>query len=122
MARDLDLGVEVVGVPTARADDGLALSSRNAYLSDEERRTALVVPAALDVGRAAAASGADAAAVEAAVAEHLAAHDVPADYAVVRGADLGPAPANGEARLLLAVRVGSVRLLDNCRLVLGAPA
>ncbi|HET7901635.1 MAG TPA: pantoate--beta-alanine ligase [Candidatus Nanopelagicales bacterium] len=122
MVGDLDLGVEIVGVATVRAADGLALSSRNAYLSDDQRRLARAVPAALAAGREAAAAGGGASEAEAAVLRALTAYDVTVDYAVVRDRDLGPAPANGEARLLVAVRVGSVRLLDNCRLVLGAPA
>lgn len=122
MVRDLDLGVEIVGVATVRADDGLALSSRNGYLSDAQRTVARAVPAALAAGREAAAAGGDPCEVETAVVRALSAYDVTVDYAVVRDAQLGPAPSSGEARLLVAVRVGSVRLLDNCRLVLGAPA
>lgn len=122
MVRDLDLGVDIVGVATVRADDGLALSSRNGYLSDDQRTVARAVPAALAAGREAAAAGGDACEVETAVVRALSAYDVTVDYAVVRDSQLGPAPASGEARLLVAVRVGSVRLLDNCRLVLGAPA
>lgn len=122
MVRDLDLGVEIVGVATVRADDGLALSSRNGYLSDDERTVARAVPAALTAGREAAASGSGPWEVEAAVVRALSAYDVTVDYVVVRDPQLGPAPTSGEARLLVALRVGSVRLLDNCRLVLGAPA
>ena len=122
MVRDLDLGVEIVGVATVRADDGLALSSRNGYLSDDQRTVARAVPAALAALREAAAAGGDPCEVETAVVRALSAYDVTVDYAVVRDPQLGPAPSSGEARLLVAVRVGSVRLLDNCRLVLGAPA
>ena len=122
MVRDLDLGVDIHGVPTVRADDGLALSSRNGYLSDEERTVARAVPAALAAGRESAAAGGDPCEVEAAVMRALSAYDVTVDYVVVRDPQLGAAPTSGEARLLVAVRVGSVRLLDNCRLVLGAPA
>jgi pantoate--beta-alanine ligase len=122
MVRDLDLGVEIVGVATVRADDGLALSSRNGYLSDDERTVARAVPTALTAGREAAASGSGPWEVEAAVVRALSAYDVTVDYVVVRDPQLGPAPTSGEARLLVALRVGSVRLLDNCRLVLGAPA
>jgi pantoate--beta-alanine ligase len=122
MVRDLDLGVEIVGVATVRADDGLALSSRNGYLSGDERTVARAVPAALAAGREAAAAGSGPWEVEAAVMKALSAYDITVDYVVVRDPQLGPAPTSGEARLLVALRVGSVRLLDNCRLVLGAPA
>jgi pantoate--beta-alanine ligase len=121
MCRDLELGVEVLGVPTVRADDGLALSSRNAYLTDEQRTRALVLPRALRAGRDAAPAGADA--VLAAVREALDAEpSVTVDYAVLTDPDLGTAPASGEARLLVAARVGNTRLLDNTALTLGDPA
>ncbi len=120
MVRDLDLPVEVVGVPTVRADDGLALSSRNAYLSDAERRTALAAPRALVIGAEAAREGGSARDVVSAVQSFLdGVPDLVTDYAVVTDPDLGAPPDAGEARLLLAVRVGGVRLLDNARLVLG---
>jgi pantoate--beta-alanine ligase len=123
MARDLDLPVEVVGVPTVRADDGLALSSRNSYLSDSERRLALVVPRALVIGAETAREGGTARDVVSAVQTYLDDHDeLVTDYAVVTDPDLGAPPEEGEARLLLAVRVGSVRLLDTARLTLGSPA
>jgi pantoate--beta-alanine ligase len=120
MVRDLDLDVEVVGVPTVRDSDGLALSSRNAYLSEQERRLAVVVPQALEVGVTAARSGGTARDVVSAVQSFLDEHDeVISDYAVLTSPDLGAPPEVGEARLLLAVRVGGVRLLDNARLDLG---
>ena len=123
MVRDLDLAVEVVGVPTARADDGLALSSRNAYLSDGDRRLALVVPRALVIGAETARESGTARDVVSAVQSYLDEHDdVVTDYAVVTDPDLGAPPEEGEARLLLAVRVGRVRLIDNARIVLGSPA
>lgn len=107
MVDDLDLGVNIVAVPTAREPDGLARSSRNVYLSPEERIRAGAIPRAL---RAAAAHG-RVGAIEAVAAEHLAGLDV--DYAVVRDVDLGP-PQPGPGRLLVAARVGRTRLLDNC--------
>jgi pantoate--beta-alanine ligase len=123
MVRDLDLPVEVVGVPTVRADDGLALSSRNAYLSDADRRVALAVPRALVVGAEAAREGGSARDVLSAVQSFLdGVPDLVTDYAVVTDPDLGAPPEDGEARLLVAVRVAGVRLLDNARLVLGGPA
>jgi pantoate--beta-alanine ligase len=123
MVRDLDLPIEVVGVPTVRADDGLALSSRNAYLSDGERRTALVVPRALEIGAATAADGGTPRDVVSAVQTFLDEEThVITDYAVVTDPELGAPPERGEARLLVAVRVGTTRLLDNTRLVLGGTA
>lgn len=108
MVYDLDLGVNIVAVPTAREPDGLARSSRNAYLSAEERIRAAAIPRALT---AAAAARGEVGVIEAVAAEHLAELDV--DYAQVRGVDLGP-PQRGQCRLLVAARVGRTRLLDNC--------
>jgi pantoate--beta-alanine ligase len=120
MAHDLDLGVEVVGIPTVRDADGLALSSRNGYLSDDERHLALVVPQAIDLGALVAREGGSARDVVSAAQTHLDAHaGVVTDYAVVTDPELGAPPASGEARLLVAARVGPVRLLDNVRLDLG---
>jgi pantoate--beta-alanine ligase len=120
MVRDLDLPVEVVGVATVRADDGLALSSRNVYLSDAERRTALAVPRALVIGAEAAREQGSARDVVSAVQSYLdGVADLVTDYAVVTDPELGAPPEEGDARLLIAVRVGPVRLLDNARVVLG---
>ena len=120
MARDLDLPVDVVGVPTVRADDGLALSSRNAYLSDSERRIALAVPRALVIGAETAREHGSARGVVSAVQSFLdGVPDLVTDYAVVTDPELGAPPEDGDARLLVAVRVGPVRLLDNARVVLG---
>jgi pantoate--beta-alanine ligase len=122
MARDLDLAVEVVGAPTARDADGLALSSRNRYLGGSQREQAAAVPAADAAGVAAAASGADAAGVVDAARRPLDEAGLATDYLVVTDPELGPAPASGEARLLLAVRCGDVRLLDNARIELAEAA
>ena len=122
MVRDLDVDCEIVGVPTVRAKDGLALSSRNAYLSPSERHLALVVPQAIEVGRTIARTGGGTVDVVRAVQQFLDDHDIVTDYAAVTDPELGPAPERGEARLLVAVRVGDVRLIDNDRLDLGAPA
>jgi pantoate--beta-alanine ligase len=123
MVRDLDLPVEVVGVPTVRADDGLALSSRNAYLSGDERRLALAVPRALVIGAETAREGGSPRDVVSAVQSFLdGLTDLVTDYAVVTDPELGAPPEEGDARLLVAARVGPVRLLDNARIVLGSPA
>lgn len=116
MARDLDLAVEVVGAPTARDADGLALSSRNRYLDGSQRAQAAAVPAAVTAGVAAAASGDGADAVVEAARRPLAEAGLGVDYLVVTDPELGPPPGAGEARLLVAVRCGDVRLLDNARI------
>lgn len=115
MAADLDMGVEILGVPTVREPDGLALSSRNRYLSADERELAKVLSAALRAGSAAGPEGAEAV-LSAARAEL---GSVPADYLELRAPDLGPVPPSGEARLLVAARIGSPRLIDNASVHLG---
>ncbi|GAA5144751.1 pantoate--beta-alanine ligase [Nocardioides marinquilinus] len=120
MAADLCLRVEVRGAPTVREPDGLALSSRNRYLDDEQRRVAAVLSRALHAGQDAARTGPEAA--RAAAGAELA--DVPGaevDYLELRDPDLAPlAPdATGPARLLVAARVGTTRLIDNTALSLG---
>jgi pantoate--beta-alanine ligase len=117
MVRDLEMPFEIVGVRTVREPDGLALSSRNRYLSSEERSAALALSRALSAGVAAAPKGM--AAVLAAGRTVLEkAHDVRVDYFVLRDPDLGPAPASGEARLLIAGRLVATRLIDNMALTL----
>ena len=114
MAHDLDMGVDVVGVPTVRERDGLALSSRNVYLSATDRARALTLSRALRAGRDAAEDGGGAAQVLDAATTVLGEEpDIAVDYLALRSADLGPAPAHGAARLLVAARVGSTRLIDN---------
>ncbi|MCF6736981.1 pantoate--beta-alanine ligase [Blastococcus sp. KM273129] len=120
MARELALGVEVVGVPTVREDDGLALSSRNRYLSPEQRARAATLHQALRAGAAAGPQGPDTV-LAAARAVLAGAPDLVQDYLELTDTDLGPAPAAGPARLLVAVRAGSTRLLDNTAVRLGGP-
>ena len=112
MTDDLDLGVEIVGVPTVREPDGLALSSRNVYLSTADRQHALALSRALFAGQASAAGGASAV-ITAATSELAAAPGLSVDYLELRGAGLGEIPEHGPARLLVAARVGSTRLIDN---------
>ena len=117
MKADLDLELEIVGVPTVRDDQGLALSSRNAYLTEEELAKARTLPRAL--GEAAAAMGRGepvAGVLTAAVARLAEAGFDPIDYVSLRDAEtLAPIEALGEcpARLLAAARMGGARLIDN---------
>jgi pantoate--beta-alanine ligase len=119
MVRDLNMEVSVVGVPTVRESGGLALSSRNAYLGEAERESALALSAALTAGVHAGAAGP--AAVLAAAKQVLTSRpDVRVDYLELRDPALGPAPERGSARLLVAARVGATRLIDNAPVLLGA--
>ncbi|HWV76709.1 MAG TPA: pantoate--beta-alanine ligase [Isoptericola sp.] len=115
MVRDLDVDVEVLGVPIVRDADGLALSSRNAYLSDDERASALALSRALRAGADAAAEGPEA--VVAAASGILdGAVGVEVDYlALVDPTTVDPVPADfrGPALLLVAARTGATRLIDN---------
>ena len=112
MVRDLSMPVEIVGVPTVREPDGFARSSRNRYLSGAERATAQALPGALEAAASAAARGVDAA-IAAGQAVVAAAGGVDLDYLVVTDPELGPAPTRGEARILIAAKVGATRLIDN---------
>jgi pantoate--beta-alanine ligase len=120
MARELALGVEVVGVPTVREDDGLALSSRNRYLPPEQRSTAVALSRALHAGAEAGPDGAGAV-LAAAQAVLASAPDLVLDYLELTDPDLGPAPDAGAARLLVAARAGTTRLLDNVPVLLTRP-
>ncbi|MEB3021607.1 pantoate--beta-alanine ligase [[Mycobacterium] crassicus] len=121
MVADLNLDVTVVGVPTVREADGLAMSSRNRYLDPAQREAATVLSAALAAGEYAAPDG-PAAVLEAATAVLAASSAVEVDYLQVRGPGLEPAPSDGPGRLLIAARVGATRLLDNAAITLGSPA
>jgi pantoate--beta-alanine ligase len=116
MVRDLDLPVEIVGVPTQRDADGLALSSRNAYLSEEERRAARALPRALGEATQAIEQGAEVVEVLDTARSKLAAAGFdPIDYVALCDAEtLTPLDAlSGPARLLAAARIGRTRLIDN---------
>jgi pantoate--beta-alanine ligase len=123
MALDLDLGVDVVGAETQREVDGLALSSRNRYLDDEQRQEAVVLSRTLLAAREVAEHG-PAVALDAARAELRASQAVDLDYLVITAPDLtdlpDDVPPGTEARILIAARVGSTRLIDNMALVLGS--
>jgi len=116
MARDLDMALEIVGVPTQREEDGLALSSRNAYLTPEEREAARAMPRALGAAAEAIRTGKPVAATLAAGRAKLeAAGFGPIDYFELVDADsLVPVrEAKGALRLLAAARIGTTRLIDN---------
>jgi pantoate--beta-alanine ligase len=114
MVADLDLTAGIVGVPTIREPDGLALSSRNRYLSPTDREQALALSRALRAGAAAAADGAGPdGTLGAARAGFAGRAGSVLDYLVLTDPALGPAPAHGPARLLVAARVGATRLIDN---------
>ena len=116
MARDLDFGIDILGAPIAREGDGLALSSRNAYLSDAQRAAAPAFPAALNAAAQAIAGGAD-------VAETLAHAEAAiveggfdsVDYVALADADSLERLSSFRkpARLLAAARIGKTRLIDN---------
>jgi pantoate--beta-alanine ligase len=121
MVEDLNFDAEIAGVPTVREPDGLAMSSRNRYLSDVEREQAGALSAALLAGMYAASTGIPAALDAArAVLDEVPAIDV--DYLEVRDPGLGPAPAEGAARMVLAARLGNTRLLDNIAIDVGTTA
>jgi pantoate--beta-alanine ligase len=116
MVSDLNIPVEIVGVPTVREPDGLALSSRNAYLSEEERRRAVALPNALKAARKAIRDGTPvSAALQQGKQSLVDAGFLKIDYlALVDGATLEPLeqPA-GEMRLIAAASIGTTRLIDN---------
>jgi pantoate--beta-alanine ligase len=122
MVRDLALPVEIVGIPTQRDADGLALSSRNLYLTDEERLAARALPRALGEAAAALQEGAEVAPTLAAAVDKLArAGFEPIDYVELRDAEtLAPLDRlDRPARLLAAARLGTTRLIDNLPVATG---
>ncbi len=135
MVADLSLPVDVVGCETVREDDGLAMSSRNAYLDPDERRAAPVLHRALRAGTAVVLAGeTDPGEVRAAMARVVATEALgQLDYAeVVRADDLSvpatlalstldPSETLGDLRVLIAVRFGSTRLIDNLGVTAPAP-
>ena len=121
MVTDLNLDIQIQGVPTVRENDGLAMSSRNRYLDADEREQAGALSAALLAGMYAASAGVPAA-LDAARAVL---DEVPAlqlEYLEVRDPMLGPAPVEGPGRILVAARLGRTRLIDNIAIDIGASA
>jgi pantoate--beta-alanine ligase len=125
MVTDLDFPCEVVTIPTIRDPDGLALSSRNVYLSDADRAVALALSRSLRAAQAVAVAGQGADDVRSGALATLAEQaDIGLEYAsLVDPATLLDVPAEfvGEALLVVAARVGSTRLIDNAPIVV-APA
>jgi pantoate--beta-alanine ligase len=125
MSRDLCLGVDVVGVPTVREPDGLALSSRNRYLDPQQRIRAAVLSRALRAAAERAAYGLPAARWAAMqVLDEVPEPELELDYLAIRTPELGevtdPHPVSPTpARILVAARVGTTRLIDNWPLVVG---
>jgi pantoate--beta-alanine ligase len=116
MARDLDLGVKVIGTKTVRERDGLAMSSRNVYLSADERRIAPTLHKAMKESAARIRAGEDVAAAVAAGAETIRNAGFALDYLEARHAEtLAPIASRreGPIRMLVAARLGTTRLIDN---------
>ncbi|MET0309403.1 MAG: pantoate--beta-alanine ligase [Sphingomonas sp.] len=114
MVADLDMPIEIVGVPTQREDDGLALSSRNAYLMPEDRARAVALPRALGAAERSISEGGDPAAALAQAHETLEAAGFEIDYVALVDAETLAASAPGRPlRLLAAARIGGTRLIDN---------
>jgi pantoate--beta-alanine ligase len=116
MARDLDLGVEVVGFATVRESDGLAMSSRNVYLSPEQRAAAPVLHRTMQEVAAALRAGSEMPAALAAGAARITKAGFALDYFEARHAEtLQPIASlkDGPVRLLVAAKIGTTRLIDN---------
>lgn len=115
MARDLDLGVEVIGIPTIREEDGLAKSSRNRYLSKHERHQATAIIRALEQAAEKIRGGGDAQSATKAAARSLTTLGFEVDYVSARNAETLAVPNSNDEplRLLAAARLGKTRLIDN---------
>ncbi|ASR53642.1 MULTISPECIES: pantoate--beta-alanine ligase [Blastomonas] len=116
MARDLNFGLDIIGVPTVRDADGLALSSRNAYLTSEQRAAAAMLPRAMQAGIAVIEAGGPVGEATRGIEQALlAAGFASVDYVTLAdAATLQPMEiADRPARLLVAARIGSTRLIDN---------
>jgi pantoate--beta-alanine ligase len=120
LTRDLDLPITIAGGPTLRESDGLAMSSRNVYLSSEERATAPLLQRVLSEAAAAIEAGEDAEHVLNYGRERIAQGGFELDYLEWRDAmSLGLASRNKASRLLVAARIGKTRLIDNVGVAAG---
>lgn len=119
MVEDINLPIEIIGVETKREADGLAMSSRNAYLSHEDRRAAASIPRALDAAKEAARNSAAASAIIE-KAKKIIEKEPQAVIEYIRVCDpeslMELDHIEKNARLLVAVRIGGTRLIDNCPL------
>lgn len=121
MALELDFDVEIVGSPTVRESDGLAMSSRNRYLEEPGRAAASEISTAIELAKQAAEEGCEGSQIVAAAQDHLAqVAGLKVDYVALVSHELGEPPASGAARLLVAAYVGSTRLLDNSEVVISS--
>jgi pantoate--beta-alanine ligase len=111
LVADLELGVDVIAVPTVRESDGLAMSSRNVFLDETQRAQAVKISAALWAAQSARSADAALAAAHA-ILDGASGFEL--DYLRVRDLGLGAAPRSGPARLLVAGSFGATRLIDNC--------
>lgn len=117
MAEDLDMGIEIVGCPIVREEDGLAKSSRNTYLSPDERKAALVLSRAVRLGESMVRGGErDAKAIVDAMITEIESEPL-ADIDYVKAVDFATITpvdrVEGETLFAMAVRIGKVRLIDN---------
>ncbi|WP_245403471.1 pantoate--beta-alanine ligase [Gordonia sp. 'Campus'] len=121
MVTDLNLDIDIVGIPTVRESDGLAMSSRNRYLTPEQRELATALSAALVAGAHAAEGGREAI-VDTARSVLATVPEIEIDYLELRGRQLEDPPEKGAGRLLVAARLGPARLIDNVGVSIGGLA
>lgn len=120
MVRDLNIAIEVIGVPTVRESDGLALSSRNVRLDTHARELATQLPAALVLVRASLDEGHNLVGARQAGLDYLARYpEITVDYLEIRAEDLLHVSHEGPGRILIAATVGDVRLIDNTEVHIG---
>jgi pantoate--beta-alanine ligase len=115
MAQDLDIPIQVIGVPTIREDDGLAMSSRNRYLAKHERHQATAIIRSLEQAAEKIRHGGDAQSATKAAARSLTTLGFEVDYVSARNAETLAVPTSKDEplRLLAAARIGTTRLIDN---------